>query len=344
MKTMNVVGVDLGSHSVKVVQLENSDTGSKLISCASKEIFEGKEYNPEGPTADQILETLNACLAEAKVNPKKAKALVTSIGGQSTHVKQIKSVPLSAEELNSSLIFEARKHLPLDEEQPLLDFQILRGDANSTDMDVMLVATSRKAFDKHREILKDTGFPADDAIIDVDVLALANSILMQKKAESDGLTIILEVGARSSNILVLGKDSPFFSRSIQIGGHKITEDLAENKKMTYLDAENFKRSNNIFESKAEEGGLSLQMVQKNSYEQLMEELKRSLRYYAKENSNSAFKEVLVCGGGAKIPGFVEYINKNLNLATSAYNPMAMISGGVADTQYTQAVGLALRRE
>lgn len=344
MKTMNVVGIDLGSHSIKVVHLENSDVGSKLIGHSTQEIFKGREFNPDGPTSDQVLETLKNALAEAKINPKRTKRLVSSVGGASTHVKQIKSIPLSPEELNSSLIFEARKHLPLDDEQPILDFQILKGDVGSAEMEVMLVATSRKTFDKHREILQLAGFPVDEATIDIDVLALANSFLLGQKSKVDGLTIMLDLGARTTNIIVLGEESPFFNRTVNVGGLNFTNDVIEKEKVSYVEAEKYKMSHNVFIEDEGQSGMSLTMVKKGCQEQLLEEIKRSLRYYAKENNNSSFKQILVSGGSAKLQGLIDYLNKELNLPTSLFNPMNGIMGGVNDPQLTQAVGLALRRE
>ena len=62
-------------------------------------------------------------------------------------VKQIRSISLSAEELESSLIFEARKHLPLDDTEAILDYQILDGSSDSQNLEILMVATTKKAFD-----------------------------------------------------------------------------------------------------------------------------------------------------------------------------------------------------
>ena len=144
----SVLGLDIGSYSVKLVEIDDDSGRYRLKNYAVVDLYgDGEEYDIEGPGYSRQIAAIRECFKQLKLNPKRIKNLNCAVGGSAVAVKQIRSISLSAEELESSLIFEARKHLPLDDTEAILDYQILDGGADSQNLEILMVATTKKAFD-----------------------------------------------------------------------------------------------------------------------------------------------------------------------------------------------------
>ncbi len=204
----SVIGLDIGSFAIKLVELENDGGRYKLKNYFIKDLYgKGEEYDTEGPGVSRLESSLREVLSSVKLNPRRLKIVNTSIGGPVISVKQIKSIPLAPEEMESSLLFEARKHLPLDESDAVIDYQILRGDMQSQDMEILLVATTKKVFENHLKLLKSVGISPH--IIDADILAVVNSYLVSTGSlMGDKALVFLDVGAKYTNCLLYTSPSP----------------------------------------------------------------------------------------------------------------------------------------
>ena len=132
-----------------------------------------------------------------KVGPRRARNVNASIGGPYVSVQQVRTIPLAPEEMESSLAFEARKHLPLDESEAILDFQILSGDMESSHMEILLAAMTQKIFSSFVSMMKELGIRP--RIIDAESLALVNSYLLTHKVEPGEIHIFLELPYRLSH-------------------------------------------------------------------------------------------------------------------------------------------------
>ncbi len=219
------LGLDIGSHAVKMVEIDVEEGRRKLKNFSIVDIYaDGEEYDLEGASYSRVLTALKSAFKQLKVAPKRNKSLNCAIGGTSVAVKQIRSIPLAPEELESSLAFEARKHLPLDDTEAILDFQIVDGGAEATFMDIILVATTKKAFDNQIKLLDELG--AKPKIIDANCTSLVNSYLLTRgKPSTEAALIFLDIGAKSTNLIIFTDKNILFSRDIPIGGYKITEDI-----------------------------------------------------------------------------------------------------------------------
>ncbi len=349
------VGIDIGSHSVKIVELEKREDRFRLKNFAIKEIFpSGKVDGGEGPTNDMVTAGIKAALTSIKMKPKRIKQLASSIGGQSVSVKQIKSISLAPEELESSLAFEARKYLPPEETDAVIDFQVLNGDVSTSHMDILLVACTRKMLGQHASFLENAGFKPD--IVDVDALATLNAYLLQSPPITDGILIVLNIGARKTNLIVYDPTGLFFTRDITYGGNHFSEDVRVTNKLEPYDAEQHKKDYGIF--KAEDApdvneitldGVGLELTRRTTEDNMINEINRSLRYYVKESGRNEFWKVLLTGGSAKILYLDEYLAEKLRIPVEVFDPLASfdLPKGMEDIhpepQLAQAIGLALRR-
>jgi type IV pilus assembly protein PilM len=344
------LGLDIGSYAVKMVEIDIEESRRKLKSFAIVDVYgDGEEYDAEGASYSRLSAALKSCFKQIKVAPKRIKNLNCALGGTSVAVKQIRSIPLGPEELESSLAFEARKHLPLDDTEAILDFQIVDGGAESTFMDILLVATTKKAFDNELKLLADFG--AKPKIIDANCTALVNSYLLTRgKPETEAALVFIDIGAKSTNLTIFTDKNILFSRDIPIGGYKITEDVKTVRKVEYAEAEDLKKSRGmgaLLEGPDE--GPAIRVARRMSVDGLIDEIRRSLRYYTKETSVRDFDKILLCGGTALMPNLNSHMAQALNMTVEIYNPFEMFTvppgfNAPMGAQLAIACGLALRED
>jgi type IV pilus assembly protein PilM len=344
------IGLDIGNHSIKMVHLKKQHHGFKLLNYEARStIPEGHESSLSDLSPDRFAPILSGMLKSMKINPKKVKHLVSSIGGDETSIKQIKTIFLPDEELESALFFEAKKHLPIGGAEMLLDFQVVNVEEKTNNMNVLLAATTKTMLKQHSAILRNAGLEA--GFVDMESLAVANSFFLNN-ALDDGVYILLNIGAYKTNMVICGPQAKFFARDISYGGFHISKDIAKKNKISFEEAEKKKLEHGLAEIEKEVQGsslLTLDISDKTPAEQIAMEVKRSLRFYVKEASTSDFRKVVLMGGAAKTKGLAEYINEQLNIPTEVFNPFASIetsgnSSDVTDPQFSIAVGLAMRSE
>lgn len=345
------IGLDIGTYSVKMVEIEIEDGRRKLKNYAIADIYgEGEEYDIEGASYNRLSTALRNGFKQLKAAPKRVKFLNSSLGGNSIAVKQIRSIPLGPEELESSLAFEARKHLPLDDTEAILDFQIIDGGAEATFMDILLVATTKKAFDHQIKLLQDLG--AKPRIIDAACTALVNSYLLTKgKPSTEAALVFLEIGAKASNLTIFTDKNILFSREIPIGGFKMTEDIKALRKIEYSEAEAVKKERGMgaLLGEAAGDGSGIRVARRMAVDGLIDEIRRSLRYYTKETGVREYDRILLCGGSASMLNLNSQIAQALNITVEVYNPFELFTVPPGFTpamgsQLATACGSALREE
>ncbi|MDD3051882.1 MAG: type IV pilus assembly protein PilM [Candidatus Cloacimonetes bacterium] len=349
VKFKESVGIDIGTHSIKLVHLKKIHSGYKLLNYEIKPtVPSGIEYIPSDLRQDRFTPVLSEILKSLKIKPKNVKHLVTSIGGDSVSIKQIKTIFLPEDELESALFFEAKKHLAISGGDMLLDFQVMSVEEKTNNMNILLVATNRETLKNHTDVLTNVGLTPN--IVDAEHLAIANSFIFNNFVE-EGVYVLLNLGAHRSNMVIYGPQAKFFAREIPYGGFHITKDIMKKKDMAFDQAEEYKMEHGLKDDAvASLSSISvLDISEKPTEEQIAMEVKRSLRFYVKEAGNSDFKKILLMGGTAKLKGLAKYMEEQLNIPTEVYNPFNSLEmpekfKDKVDPQLALAVGLAMRPE
>lgn len=344
------VGIDIGSHSIKMVAVEKVGARFRLLKWKCSEMYTGGDrYDPEGPKKSVAVPQLMRLFHEVGLPPKKVKRLCTCIGGSLVAAKEISSIMQTESEMASNLLLEARKHIPLDGSETIVDYQILGDDPQEPDkVRVLLVATTKKLYEGHQDYLRE--IELKPGIIDVEPLAVLNSYVIHSQMPDEGVVVYLDIGARKSILSVFGRRDLFFTRDLPVAGQSFTEELMRGYDLSYEEAERVKRSEGMEPSmeKVKRGGTeSLAVTEKTAFEKLGDEMNRSLRYYVKEAGQSVFTHIVLTGGGSMLPGMDQYLSDKFNLPIELYNPFNQLeSRSVIDLpnpyQMATAVGLVLR--
>lgn len=343
------VGLDIGSHSIKVVVAEKSGGKFRPVKFVRQEIYpEIDKYDLDGPKRSVAVPALSEVFKKLGFLPRKVRNLYSNIGGAQVSAKEISAVHLDDEEMASAMLLEARKHIPLDGSQSVVDYQIIGDDLKVSDkVRVIIAATTRKLFDAHNEILKD--LELRPGVVDLDQLASMNSYIIGRELPEDGVTIFLNLGCRKTNLTVFGRKDIFFTRDIPIAGHHFTEELVRRYGLDYATAEQVKIEQGMnpdleaigFEKEVK----LLRVAEKAIMDRLGDEINRSLRYYVKETGQSLFNQMIMLGGTAALKGLDEYLSKKFSILVDIYNPLTayeLSCNGEFGPQYAVAVGLALR--
>ncbi len=343
------IGLDIGSHSIKLVHLRKIHQGFKLLNYEIKPtIPEGLEYTLSDLSPDRFAPVLDEILKLTGIKPKKIKHIVSSIGGDNTSIKQIKTIFLPEDELESALFFEAKKHLPISGSEMLLDYQVLSVEERTNNMNILLGAATKTLLKEHTNILTTVGITP--GIVDIESLAVANTFSLNSFVE-EGIYIILNIGAHKTNMIIYGPKAKFFARDISWGGYHLTKDIMKSHKLSFEEAEKHKFKHGLTKkaTASKSSSLILDISEKSAVEQIAMEVKRSLRYYVKEAGSSDFRKILLVGGGAKLIGFTDFIQKQLNIPTEVYNSFVNLEtpeklSNINEPQFALAIGLAMRPE
>ncbi|MGD2125865.1 MAG: type IV pilus assembly protein PilM [Desulfobacteraceae bacterium] len=354
-KKNQLVGLDIGSHSVKLVEIEDTKRGMIL-----------KNFGIIGLPHDAIvegsikeMEIVSSAIKNLYKNLRVSnKNVVTSISGYSVIVKKISIEKRKESELEGSIQDEAEQYIPFDINDVNLDYEILseleeiEEKAGESDkearglMDVMLVAAKKDIVEDYVSLLHLTGL--SPAILDVDAFALQNAFEISRE-DISGSYALVNVGAEELGINAIKDGVSIFTRDSSYGGYQINEGIMSKFDVSYDEAERMKLGATKIESKDR---ADLEEVFTSVVSGWVNEIKRALDFLATTYPDENIEKIFVSGGSCRIPGFQKYLELETDIPVEELNPFAnlQISEKVFDPKYlgymapqaAVAVGLALR--
>ncbi len=341
------LGLDIGKYSIKLIELEKSNDNISIINSGCVNIFDDLDaYDINKITKSQIIACIQDLCSNLNIKTKKTKKLVTSISGDLIDVRQVSMLDMPDKELISSLELEAKKHTPLDGTDAIIDYHHLGKDANELDkINLILATTTKNVISEHAEILKGAGFKP--CIFDTDPIALSNTYQFNNTLPDSGADVIINMGHSTTTIVVWGKNSSFFSREINISGHHITKAIMQEKNILYkkADQDKISKGTKAFQDASKEGDSIINIEKRTIYNELIEEIRKTLRFYMKNNNQSFFNTFFLSGGCSGIYDIDKTIAESLNVKVEILNPLKNIKNNEDLTnkaQFSIAVGLALR--
>ncbi len=344
-KKSRIIGLDIGSHTVKLAQI--TERGKDLV----LDKFGVKVLNPEvivdGTVMDQsqVVGAITELMQELQV---KVKDVAIGVSGHSVIVKRISLPEMSQEELSESINWEAEQYVPFAIDDVNLDFQILgptpKEGANT--MDVVLVAAKKDKINDYVSLVTEAGL--NPVIMDVDAFALENMFEVNYEIEQGRVDALVNIGAAVTNINVLKDGLSVFTRDNSVGGNRYAEALQKELGVSFEAAEKLKMGE-------EAGGAGMEQAEpiiKAVSEDIIAEASRSLDFFRATTGLETVDRVILSGGSALISGFLEMFSETVGIQTELANPFRNISidpkvDAELVTRVAPAaavvVGLALRR-
>ena len=270
------ISIDLGTNEVKLVELDMVNDTPVVNRISSKATWNDMiTFDPEKLEKANWVSSIKEMCDEIKISPKKIKTIVSAISGKNLSVKEITTLEMREEELLQSLEFEAKKHIPLDGTEAVMDYHIKGSNANEIDkVNVLLVATTKNIIKQSNSIMKDSGFK--NSIFDAEPIALTNCMIHNYGQSEDGIDIILDIGCSTSTLVVSGEEHIFFTREIDSAGFQIIKKIMKKYDTDYVDAHNILMEDGIntlasSSSNIEEDAFSLEVAEKTIISNLIDE-------------------------------------------------------------------------
>ncbi len=342
------IGLDIGSHSIKLVGLKMTSKGPFLTCMGMKEI----PPNSDKEDANAVSEILKTLLREVGLKTKKVRLTVS---GSGVHFKRISVPSLPKAELKEAVRWEIKDHLPFPVETAQIDFHILNEyvEDNVKKLDLITVACPKHLVDRTLSIAERAGL--QPIHLDVAPFALWNTLSAWDRIKKEETIALIDMGAEKTGICLFKNGVLQFSREVTPAGADITKAMVEGigsagePGRLYEQAENIKREIGITSEPSQEGmsdksaSLSkLSFLVRPVLERLAAEIGRSLDYYRSQFNEERIDKILLTGGGANLKNIVSYLANELRLPVEHFNPLKKIlfDSKKIDAQLLDQVGSA----
>jgi type IV pilus assembly protein PilM len=343
-KKKEFVGVDVGSSSIKLVQLKEAKGGTYQLACC------GMIPLPAEAIVDNTIMD-SASVAEAirniiKSSKVKASDAVCSIGGNSVIIRKISVPTMTSEELEDQIQWEAEQYIPFDINDVNVDFQVLDTDERDTSrMNILLVASKKDMINDYTTVFAEAGLPL--AIMDIDAFAIQNAFEFNYDPSPAMVVALVNIGAAMTNINIVQGGISLFTRDVQAGGNQFTEEIQKLFSVSSVEAEQMKLSTDLRQEPRLQGVLSKLI------DALALEVRRSLEFYNSTATDGKIEAIYLSGGAALIPDLATVFAERLEVPVEVMNPFKKVVIGDKDFDPTAiqqmaptmvvAAGLAIRR-
>ncbi len=336
-----IAGLDIGSHTIKLIELAREGDQVALVSAGSIPM----PIKSISSTQQSDIETVAVSIKQLMQSTgTKTRTVNIALPESKVFTRVIEVPQLSPRELNSAIKWEAEQYIPLPLDQVNVDFTVL-SDGKSTGakkMEVLLVAAPKALIDRYVSILE---------LAELNVIAAETEIIATSRAIGRSLpnvktVMIISLGAQSSDIAILRSGVLMFTRSVSAGGEAITRAIAQNLDFTVAQAEEYKRAYGLQQDKLEG---KITAAAKPIMDTIIQEVKRAMAFYSEKYKEEHIDTVILSGGTSRLPGMVIYLAQALNCEVQLANPWVGIAKdarfNVLNTEganFSIAVGLALR--
>jgi type IV pilus assembly protein PilM len=255
-------------------------------------------------------------------------------------VKKVSLPTMTREELEDQIQWEAEQYIPFDVNEVNLDFQILETSEGEGQMDVLLVAAKKDLIDDYVQVISEAGL--NPVAIDVAAFAVENSYEINYQPEPQGVVALVNIGAQVVNINVVQDGVPAFTRDITTGGNQYTEEIQKVLAVSFDEAERLKRGGSAAEQSQEVVPQEVEHAIRSVTDTVVGEISRSLDFFTATATESRIGKILLCGGGAKVTGFVDAFRERTGYDVEVLNPLSrMLPSKGFDVDFLDDVGPAL---
>ncbi|MFQ6039601.1 MAG: type IV pilus assembly protein PilM [Candidatus Poribacteria bacterium] len=344
--------IDIGADSVKVVQLEETSSGIKVVNFGM-ERYPRPDIDAE-VSDDTIVSALRNVLSQANIKTKSAvisipRALVT----QKKLNFQTRTSALTEEEIDEMIALQAEVEIPFGANNAIYDHHNIQ--KSSEGMSAELVAARKETIARYLGILKSADLKVDAILPSTYAISAAalnqlapNNMEANYEATTTAIEkhentiMVIDIGAGYTDLCLLRSNRIAFSRSFPIGGDRLTKAYAKEQGLSFESAEEYKISHSNLEVDSPEAVPTYEWA-----ERLLEELQRSIQAFGRDMLGAEkVDNIWMCGCEATIPGLDRYITDSLEIPAELWNPLAAFESNLPaeppdKMKYAFAVSLGL---
>jgi type IV pilus assembly protein PilM len=314
-KSKQVVALDIGSSSVKALELKRTGKGIEVDKLGVELL--APDIVVDGAIVDTgaVSTTIGKVFDEHKI---KTRGVATSVSGHSVIVKRLSMGAMSEEELIEAIQSEASQHIPFDIAEVNLDHQTLETDPNTGNMEVLLVAAKKDKILNYTNVLSLAGKTA--AVVDIDAFALQNAYEFNYEPAENQTVALLNVGASVMNINIVRGRVPLFTRDVSVGGMQYTDSLQKELDLSFEDAERVKMGKSV-PGVSDEARLP---VLKSVSEIIILEIQKTFDFFKATAPGEHIQKIYIAGGSARVPGLLDLLKQEFSIPVEELNPFRKI--------------------
>jgi len=309
----SAMGLDLGSHSIKVCEVSGSRGKWKLDRFAMIPLSEAAIIEDEFQKPEEIIDAIQAGLRTSGI---KSKNVAIGLYGQNTMTKRMSVPDGTKEEIQDHIMWESEQYIPFGADESEVDFHVI-GDTEGGGKDTLVVAARTDLVERFQDIVKESKLQVK--FVDLNVLALANlfaETAVANNPELDEGSILIDYGAQSIKIIIFRNGGPIFTKELPVGCSLITEEIQRQMSVSYEEAEDLKISHDDSGNLPEEI-LSIITAQ---IESQISEVKKNLNFYISAGSTEQVRHCFLVGGGSRLGLLKDMLTRTLNMEVEVFNP------------------------
>jgi type IV pilus assembly protein PilM len=330
-QTGSQLGIDIGSHSIKIVELRTTASGTELEGSAISHIpAEARETEPLAAHLRQVLRDHGFSTRQA----------VVAVGGSEVAVRRVSLPAVPEDEIVGAIRWQAQKSFPFPIEDALITFQVLfeSKSEGQTSLEVLAVAATREAVMRKVDVLQEAGLNCVGVVAEPHILAhLWESVDLAE--DEEGAQAIVDLGASKSGVHIFQNGILQFSRDISTSGSALTETISgvigAGETQIEVDSARAEALKHEFgiptegDERATSEGIalpSLAVRMRPVLEKLETEVSRSLDYYSYQFRGDPVARLLLIGGGSQLKGIETSFSEWFDMEVMFLDPLAAVLG------------------
>ena len=335
---VSTFGLDIGRSFIKVVEVKTSGNKKILVAAERVRTPAGGMETESAVDLAKVSDAIKSLRSTAKIDTKRCTISII----ESQVVTRLIQMPnLTDKELSAAIHWEAEQYIPLPLKDVNLQYKVVsRPTTAGAKMEVLLTAAPKRVINKYLNIVKSAGL--EIFAIETESAALSRAL----SSPGDPATIIVSMGAISTELVIALSGNVLFTRSIATGGLSLTRAIQNEFNLPPDQAEEYKQSYGILEDKLSG---KVAAILKPVLDILTSEILKAVQFTRSHVSYSQIVRIVICGGGAYLPGLAAFLVERTSLEVSMADPWAsFFKEGLIlklpgqGSVYAVATGLALR--
>lgn len=345
--TNRILALNVGASKIALAEFSiQGGNAPKLLNYGLADLVPSAEGGESG--GDLLVTTLRSLMKQEGI---RQAPLLISLSGQVVFPRFVKLPAVGKDKLLQMLKYEVEQNVPFPLDEIVWHHQFI-GDASTGEQNAMIVAAKLDSVREVTDSVVAGGFEPE--IIDVSPMAIYNALRFNY-ADLDGCAMVLDIGARSTNLIFVEQDR-IYSRCIPVAGNAITQELSKSMQISMEAAEELKRERGYVSlggvhQSLDETTEHVSRVVRNVMTRLHAEISRSINFYRSQQGGSAPIRLFLTGGTSLLPHLDLFFKEKLQVEVEYLNPFVNITlspkidreqVGVDAFMLAEVVGLALR--
>ncbi|MBC7371385.1 MAG: type IV pilus assembly protein PilM [Bdellovibrionaceae bacterium] len=310
-----VLGLDIGTSSIKIAELDVTSAGAQLMSFG----FAPTPHN--SVTAGEITDVSSVAIAVQGLISDirtKRKNIATGMWGTAVIVKKITIPKMDRKLIQDQIRFEAEQYIPFDINNISLAHHVLNSSSTEDTLDLLLIAAQNELVFQYTSVIEASGMKC--SVLDVSGFALANSFEANYGKFSRDVIGILNFGSSITNFVVIQNGDVVFCRDIPVGGQNYTNDIHKSLGISSQEAEALKLS----AVSRREVPNEVHSIISSTNETITEEVRSSLDFLSATTNGLTLTRCFFTGGSSVTTGLIETVSRVTGIPFEPFNPFAKV--------------------